>query len=124
MVSHSQCSGSAFVSVDAKATASFSATAIVSFMDCSSLYGFFDLMDISFQLLNAFLLSHHCFDTQLIGYELRDGFGSDVRWDIDNKLQLGLEMNHKWIQLGLDINHKRHTPTSLSDFINNQMVFK
>jgi hypothetical protein len=34
MVSHSRCSGSAFVSVDAKVVASFSAAAIVSFMDC------------------------------------------------------------------------------------------
>jgi hypothetical protein len=33
MVAHSQCSGSAFVYVDAKAVASFSAAAIVSFMD-------------------------------------------------------------------------------------------
>jgi hypothetical protein len=31
----------------------------------------------------------------VIGYEVRDGFGSDVRWDIDNELQLGLEINHK-----------------------------
>jgi hypothetical protein len=31
----------------------------------------------------------------MIGYELVDGFGSDVKWDIANELQLGLEINHK-----------------------------
>jgi hypothetical protein len=55
MVSRSRCCGFTFVFVDVEATASFSAAAIVSFMDCSSLHGFFDLVDVGFQLLDAFL---------------------------------------------------------------------
>jgi hypothetical protein len=96
MVSCSQCGGSASVFVDAKATASFSAAAIVSYMDCSSLY-----MDslISWTSVSSFSMRSFWVVIALIpidiGYELRDGFGSDVRWNIDKELQLGLEINHK-----------------------------